>query len=301
MAGFDNDVMYAKNADFTQADNQAVSEANGLATNGQLWIGSTALNGGGTHVNVGTITSPDGSFQIGYTSPNITLVANTPNSRIFLSDDFIAATVGLTGAQLNSELIWNNSAIVMATNPSAVVTAANPGVLSNLAIPNGFSNYAFLSSAQSLIPTIVFGGGVITLNWVFNPAILSAASPRYILRLGFGSTAGADQVNGAYFEYSDNINSGNWVLKTAAASSRTTTNTATPVTTGFKNFQITVNAAGTSCEFFIDGVSQGTIAATMPTAAVMPFFDGLCTVGTVAANSLIADTFYMTKILTVAR
>lgn len=73
MSGFDNDVVYAKNADFTQADNQAVSEANGLATNGQLWIGTTTANAGGTHINVGTLTSPLGTLSIGYSTPNITL------------------------------------------------------------------------------------------------------------------------------------------------------------------------------------------------------------------------------------
>lgn len=77
MAGFDNDVMYAKNADFTQADNQAPSESNGLTTNGQLWIGSTALNAGSTHINVGGLTSPDSSISFGYSSPNITAVVNT--------------------------------------------------------------------------------------------------------------------------------------------------------------------------------------------------------------------------------
>lgn len=77
MSGFDNDVVFAKNADFTSADNQSVSESNGLITNGQLWIGSTALNAGLTHINVGTLTSPNSSITIGYSSPNITLVANT--------------------------------------------------------------------------------------------------------------------------------------------------------------------------------------------------------------------------------
>jgi hypothetical protein len=75
MSGFDNDIMYAKNADFSQADNQNVQESNGLATNGQIWIGSTALNAGGTHVNVGTLSSPDGSINLGFSSPNITLQA----------------------------------------------------------------------------------------------------------------------------------------------------------------------------------------------------------------------------------
>lgn len=73
MSGFENDVVYAKNADFSQADNQNVSEANGLATNGQMWIGTTAVNAGGTHINVGSITSPNGTLTVGYSSPNITL------------------------------------------------------------------------------------------------------------------------------------------------------------------------------------------------------------------------------------
>jgi len=73
MAGFENDVVYSKNADFTTLDNQSPSESNGLATNGQFWIGTTAVNAGGTHVNVGTITSPLGTLAIGYSSPNITL------------------------------------------------------------------------------------------------------------------------------------------------------------------------------------------------------------------------------------
>lgn len=73
MAGISNETLYGKNADFTSINNQAVAESNGLATNGQLWIGSTAVNAGNTHINVGTITSPGGTVTIGYSSPNITL------------------------------------------------------------------------------------------------------------------------------------------------------------------------------------------------------------------------------------
>jgi hypothetical protein len=77
MAGFDNDIMFALNGDFTQADNQNVSESNGLITNGQLWVGSTAVNAGGTHINVGTLTSPNSSITFGYSSPNITAIVNS--------------------------------------------------------------------------------------------------------------------------------------------------------------------------------------------------------------------------------
>lgn len=75
MGGFNNDLVFAKNADFTTANNLSPAESNGLATNGQLWIGTTAVNAGSTHINVGTLTSPDSSITIGYSSPNITLTS----------------------------------------------------------------------------------------------------------------------------------------------------------------------------------------------------------------------------------
>lgn len=77
MAGFDNDCMYADNADFTTAGAGSGSSTNGLQTNGQLWVGTTAVNAGGTHINVGTLTSPNNSIVFGYSSPNITAIANS--------------------------------------------------------------------------------------------------------------------------------------------------------------------------------------------------------------------------------
>lgn len=74
MAGTKNDTLIGKNADFSQVGgpNATSSDANGLNTNGQLWIGATAANAGGTHINVGTLTSPDSSITFGFSSPNIT-------------------------------------------------------------------------------------------------------------------------------------------------------------------------------------------------------------------------------------
>jgi hypothetical protein len=71
------DAVFAANADFTSVTNQNPLTTNGLQTNGQFWIGSTAVNAGGTHINVGRLTSPDASVTIGYSSPNITLTAST--------------------------------------------------------------------------------------------------------------------------------------------------------------------------------------------------------------------------------
>lgn len=84
MAGSKGDVIVGKNADFSQAGapNATSGEANGLITNGQIWIGTTALNVGGSHINVGTLTSPDGSITFGYSSPNITAQVSSPTYKI---------------------------------------------------------------------------------------------------------------------------------------------------------------------------------------------------------------------------
>jgi hypothetical protein len=78
MAGIKNSVFAGLNADYSQAagPNSTTAEANGLVTNGKMWIGSTALNVGGTHINVGSITSPGSTLTIGYSSPNITIDVN---------------------------------------------------------------------------------------------------------------------------------------------------------------------------------------------------------------------------------
>lgn len=69
MAGFDNDVCYGFNLDFRGVEPVQAT----LVSDGQMLIASTALNVGGTHINVGTLTSPSGTVTIGYSSPNITL------------------------------------------------------------------------------------------------------------------------------------------------------------------------------------------------------------------------------------
>jgi hypothetical protein len=73
MSGFDNDTVYANNADFSKAGAGGGSPLNGLQLNGQLWIGNTLVNPGGTHVTVGFITSSGGSLTVSNNAGNINL------------------------------------------------------------------------------------------------------------------------------------------------------------------------------------------------------------------------------------
>lgn len=66
--GVPGSTVYADNVDFT-----GITRTNTITTNGQLIIGATTANAGGNHINIGTITSPDASITVGFSSPNITL------------------------------------------------------------------------------------------------------------------------------------------------------------------------------------------------------------------------------------
>lgn len=83
MSGFDNDVVYSNNADFSRRGSGGGSEVNGLQTDGELWIGTTSTNIGGTHIDVGVLTSPGSTVSIGYSSPNITLDVSGSFSETF--------------------------------------------------------------------------------------------------------------------------------------------------------------------------------------------------------------------------
>lgn len=137
MAGFDNDVMYANNADFSVAGAGSGSAANGLQTNGQMWIGTTVPNAGGTRINVGTLTSPDSSVTIGYSSPNVTLQ--------------------VAGGTTTGKTITGN------TGGALAPTAGNWNIPGNNNALNGFASYS--TGSGSTLTMNSFGSH----KWVVNP------------------------------------------------------------------------------------------------------------------------------------
>lgn len=93
-----------------------------------------------------------------------------------------------------------------------------------------------------------------------------SANTGIILRLGIQDTfTGADVTDGYYFEF-DPATSANWLMCTAAGGSRTKTASSSAVAaTTWYRLDIVVNSANTSVEFFVDGVSIGTVATNIPT------------------------------------
>lgn len=169
MAGFENDIMFAKNADFSQADNQVVSESNGLISDGQLWIGRTATNAGGTHIDVGTLTAGTGiTITNGPGSITIGLAGGG------LAIDSIAMQTGTTPVVPDAAGLWTfNGAVVAAgTNPvrthgtGANTTALEVQVSQALAASDatkiGLSNFdsaSFAVDANGFVTLSATGAG----------------------------------------------------------------------------------------------------------------------------------------------
>jgi len=107
--------VFAANADFSTANNSEPNDTNGLVTNGKLWIGSTALNAGGTHINVGSITSPNATITVGYSSPNITL-------------DLAGGTIDVDSfaMQTGTSPVFPNATGLVTFNGSSVAAGTNP-------------------------------------------------------------------------------------------------------------------------------------------------------------------------------
>lgn len=86
MAGFDNDVLFADNYDYRGV----VPVVAQVTTSGQLPIGT----GGSPAIEVGVLTSPDNSISIGYSNPDITLIAGSQVPTVFQADTGSATPAG---------------------------------------------------------------------------------------------------------------------------------------------------------------------------------------------------------------
>ncbi len=213
-----------------------------------------------------------------------------PNQSISDFDDFIS-----WDGSRQSKFSWIQSFSADAVDG----TSTNPGIL----IFSGPGGISLDQSSGNNTNPFVLGGGSLSNNWVFRPDALSTNTDNYTLFIGLADIVSAQTpttpINGVYFQYSNNVNSGNFQIVTNKASVTTTMNTATPATTSFMNFGIDINSTATAAQFFINGSSVGTIATTIPTASINPSIIVKNNLGTIPDSHL--DLWYYTQTLTVAR
>lgn len=129
----------------------------------------------------------------------------------------------------------------------------------------GPPSHASLVHSGNLSISTVFGSGMAQYKTLIRIPTLATAAEDYIFRCGYGTSTNQDHADGIYFEY-NRATSANWILKTASNSSRTSSTSSIAVTAGaWISLSWEVNEAGTSVEYFVDGVSAGTITTNIPT------------------------------------
>ena len=93
---------------------------------------------------------------------------------------------------------------------------------------------------------------------------------------------------------------GNWFAVTRTANLETATDTTIAQATTYKTFKTVMNAAGTSVEFFIDGVSRATHTTNIPNAVITPSI-GVDIAGTAIDSGQIAIDYFYLKITGLSR
>ncbi len=157
MAGFANDVVYANNGDFSIAGSNKGSLANGLVTDGQLWVGTTGVNAGGTHINVGKLVTANSTFQFGYNTPNISIDFNKTNPAIGTS--LPALTTGVSNviygnSNTGKAITSGNQNVIIGTDSGSKLTTAS----NNIFIGDSVGNNAVGSSQNVGIGTGTLAG-----------------------------------------------------------------------------------------------------------------------------------------------
>jgi SO2946-like, C-terminal domain len=109
------------------------------------------------------------------------------------------------------------------------------------------------------------GGGTVLWFSRIQLSALSDGTDTYQVQIGFGDHSASAYDDGIWFDYIHSANSGKWVCKTASNTTVTTLNTSTTAVAGqWVSLAWVLNANATSVEFFINGVSQGTITTNIP-------------------------------------
>ena len=177
------------------------------------------------------------------------------NTGINYADDFLYGGVTPSATPFGT---WTITSVANGTyTPCGTSVSGRPGIL-NLSTGASTNSIGVSSVGQGAF-SYILGAGALTITFYFQIQTLSTAGQTYTLFIGLGDTSnGADQVNGCYVTYTNGTNSGKWVLNTANASTRTTSNSTTAVATGWQVLQVAVNAAGNSVSF-----SAGTTLANL--------------------------------------
>lgn len=177
---------------------------------------------------------------------------------------------------------------VSATSVGGSVTetgfANHPGCIRISTSTTTATSNGFLKSSAPLTgdALLFVGGGELTFDALVRIPTLLAGGNTGQYRVGFMDEISGAPSNGIHAQYDENA--GVWRLFTRNGGSSSSANGPTTVVAGtWYHIRVVVNAAGTSAELFVDGVSQGTLSTNIPTAGFTYGAQVQKTAGTTAA------------------
>lgn len=225
-----------------------------------------------------------------------------PLSEVILQDDFMLGVYNST--QINGTYTWKLVTQNSADNNVPVAGTNNhPGIAQLTTGANAAGAIYMSLGVMGSTGTFVLGNGALDLYFVIQIPVLSTGLQRFSIGVGLGDSTNNTpplNSNGVYFQYTDNVNSGDWSCIAAKASALTTISTSTVVATTYTTLHISINAAGTSATYYINGVSQGTNSSNLPTTTVCPYVSIGSSVGTTPKLFNI-DYFYLYQNMTSTR
>jgi hypothetical protein len=161
------------------------------------------------------------------------------------------------------------------------------------------------SIASPNFTSLLFGKGIARFSSTIRQPVLSDITNTYTIRAGFIQSITAESTNGAFFRYTNGVNSGRWQAVTRTNNAETAVDTGIAATANtWIALEIEVNAAGTSALFKINGAVVATITTNIPVAAGREFGYGVSCIkalGTVAVNMMDCDYVEMVMNFTTAR
>lgn len=222
-----------------------------------------------------------------------------PSKSFVFYEDFCSGDYTSSYSWLNNSS--GTGANLSVGDPNTIISNTHQGVL------RAFTGTTATGRAVCYVnvSNMILGGGETKCEFDIYMSTLSTSAQRFVVRVGLGDTnSGADHVSGVYFSYSDNLSSGNWTGKTASSSTRTVTDTGVAAVTGWTRLTYVINSAGTSVQYYVNGVASGTpITTNIPTAAtdwVTPMIKVTSSVGT-TSKEINIDYFYLRQLFNVSR
>lgn len=247
------------------ATTRTVSAGTGLTGGGDLSANRTLAADFGT--TAGKIAEGNHTHSAADVASGVLDIARIPQPGVL-----VPASMYLTWSDMvgSSTLPWSSGT----ANSGAVSYLINggedqPGVVQLSTGSTSASGRAYVGSNQQ--DAFILGGR----RHVFSTSVLpvtnlSTSTERYHIEAGFFDSLIGAFTYGAYFAYTDNVNSGNFVCVTNDGTGSTTSNTSiAPSTTAYRRLEIEFGTGGTSASvvFKIDGT---TVATHTGTAGTVP-------------------------------